>query len=111
MWILIVGVFTATHLIASDVKMLKTSSNLGRTLSSQNVIEFNFQKHCRCCGCVVKYTGKKKRHPCTNIRFPTFIERICNERNNALASQIRELLQFVHNLPAADAVYHRSCCV
>lgn len=43
--------------------------------------------------------------------FQERISKICNEVNNDWSKVVRDRIDFVRDLPAADAVYHQQCNV
>ncbi len=78
--------------------------------SSQNV--FNWQTDCFLCG---KCAGTDDHSDHSNIRHSCFIEfrqtllSVCDQRNDSWAFDVRSRLLQVFDLPAADAVYHKTC--
>ena len=59
--------------------------------------------------------NEKKRqrdaHRVTTIETKDTLLAICAEKNDAWAEVVKSRVLHVHDLPAADAVYHQSCNV
>ena len=78
---------------------------------------FSFKTDCFFCGtkAVFGLNSKRKRlgeaFSVTTIETKDTILKICLERNDEWSETVRTWLMNVHDLPAADAVYHQTCNV
>ena len=73
---------------------------------------FNFKEHCLFCGVSAKYDGKKKGFgviPVRTMDFHNSITAICEQRKDEWAAKVQARLLSVHDLHAADSVYHHEC--
>ncbi|VDI60803.1 Hypothetical predicted protein, partial [Mytilus galloprovincialis] len=88
----------------------KTTEN--RVLRSQK--QFNYRDNCLFCGQFADVKDKRKGTDVFPVRtkdFQSNIEKICRERNDEWATHVLTRIVFVHDLHAADAVYHQRCSV
>ncbi|CAG2240639.1 unnamed protein product [Mytilus edulis] len=88
----------------------KTTEN--RVLRSQE--QFNYRDNCLFCGQFADVKDKRKGTDVFPVRtkdFQSNIEKICRERNDEWATHVLTRIVFVHDLHAADAVYHQRCSV
>ena len=96
-------------------KVNSTSVLLSSPRTLRSVSEaFCFQNNCLFCGHVAKLSGKKRGldvYPVRTLDFQTKIEEVCSQRKDDWADTIMHRLQSVHDLPAADALYHQTCSV
>ena len=68
---------------------------------------FDFKQHCCLC-------GNQKDLPSCSVRtfeFQQKILEICDKRKDEWALEVRCRFNSVNDLPAAEAIYHRICCV
>lgn len=75
---------------------------------------FQFSTHCLFCGQAAKYENRKRGcdvYPVRTLEFGQVIEQICDKRNDEWAGQVKLRLKSVHDLPAADALYHQTFSV
>lgn len=76
---------------------------------------FDFKSHCFYCGTPVKTNrGRKKGvdfFPVTVIETKQVVLDVCKERQDEWADVVQARLLNIHDLPAADAVYHQPCSV
>ena len=76
---------------------------------------FTFKSDCLYCGTRVDFSEDKKRqreaYPVTTIETKDNILKLCAERQDTWAEVVKARVLHVHDLPAADAVYHQSCNV
>lgn len=105
--------------IARAKKLAETTSS--ETTSNRHSLTrkaehcFSFKTDCVFCGTKVEFGGQRKRSGevfrVTTVETKDTILGICSERGDAWAETIRSRLLNVHDLPAADAVYHQTCNV
>lgn len=84
-----------------------------RTLRSKHQ-EFIFSEHCLFCGQDVNHENNQQMTEFFTVRtmdFQKSIEQVISKRNDQWAEEVRTRLELVHDLPAADAVYHQPCSV
>ena len=76
--------------------------------------EFNFSINCFYCG-EPAISGRKRNGiqviPVRIVETKDTILAICHERRDDWANAVQARILYVHNLHAADAVYHRVCSV
>ena len=76
--------------------------------------EFNFSTNCFYCG-EPAISGRKRKGtqviPVRTVETKDTILAICHERGDDWANAVQARILHVHNLHAADAVYHRVCSV
>ena len=78
---------------------------------------FSFKTDCFFCGTKVEFglNSKRKRlseaFSVTTIETKDTILKICSERNDEWSEAVSARFMNVHDLPAADAVYHQTCNV
>jgi len=80
--------------------------------SQQN--RFEYSRNCLFCGTGDSFNGRKKEYILTAVRSLEFKEQILQASlscPDAWRLQVRSRLEFVADLPAADAVYHQACNV
>ena len=70
-------------------------------------ITFNFRTDCFFCG--TQIVGKEVFFPCRTLSIKQAILKKCDERQDVWSDQVRERLSMVHDLHAADAIYHQKC--
>ena len=73
---------------------------------------FEYDKQCLFCGQGDPRQGREqelKLIPVRTFDFQKAIVRACSERNDEWAIKIKGRIDFIHDLLAADAVYHKSC--
>ena len=87
--------------------------DMKRTLRSNEDI-FNFKTHCFYCGQLTKHKGKRKAFDIVNVRtveLKDTILAVCEERMDVWTDAVKKRIMHVHDLHAADAVYHQICSV
>lgn len=75
---------------------------------------FCFKGQCLFCGFGDKYQGKQKDHlliPVRTIIFQETVKKICDDRGDKWSETVLKRISCVHDLHAADAVYHQLCNV
>ena len=76
--------------------------------------EFNFSTNCFYCG-EPAISGRKRKGtqviPVRTVETKDTTLAICHERGDDWANAVQARILHVHNLHAADAVYHRVCSV
>ena len=76
---------------------------------------FSFSTDCLFCGTPVKLEEQKKRcldiFPVTTLSTKDTILATCQERGDNWANSVRARILHVHDLPAADALYHHTCSI
>ena len=88
-----------------------------RSLTRKGEQCFSFKTDCFFCGTKVELglNSKRKRlgeaFRVTTVETKDTILKICSERNDDWSETIRARLMNVHDLPAADAIYHQTCNV
>ena len=106
----------------SSIKRAKKSVSEETTSSRRSFTRkaeqgFSFKTDCFFCGTKVESGSNSKRKrlgeafSVTTIETKDTILKICSERNDEWSEAIRARLMNVHDLPAADAVYHQTCNV
>ena len=106
----------------SSIKRAKRSvseetTNSRRSFTRKAEQCFSFKTDCFFCGTKVEFGLNSKRKRLGEAFSVTTIEtkdttlKICSERNDAWSEAIRARLMNVHDLPAADAIYHQTCNV
>jgi hypothetical protein len=93
---------------ACDSSLLSHPSHILRSAEAP----FDYGKHCLFCGITDKYDGKKDEFKLIRVRTYDFQERItalCTKRNDDWANRVKARIDCVHDLHAADAVYHQAC--
>jgi predicted secreted protein len=91
------------------------TQNIRRSLERKEESSFSFKTDCFYCGTEVKFDGKKgatSGFKVTTIETKNTVLEICSKRgNDSWAEIVRGRLLHVHDLPAADAIYHQACSV
>ncbi|XP_028513605.1 uncharacterized protein LOC114574641 [Exaiptasia diaphana] len=82
------------------------------TRSSDNL--FSFQTDCFYCGTEAFGADDKKSRPrdvfkVTTVETKDKVLKVCSNRSDTWAATVRSRVLQVHDLPAADAVYHKTC--
>ena len=106
----------------SSIKRAKKSVSEETTSSRRSFTRkaeqcFSFKTDCFFCGSKVEFglNSKRKRlseaFSVTTIETKDTILKICSERNDEWSEAVSARLMNVHDLPAADAVYHQTCNV
>ena len=108
------------YCLPSNIKRAKkavsseTTSNR-RPLKRKGEQSFSFKTDCFFCGYKVEFGEQKKRlqeaFRVTTIETKQTILGICSERKDEWSETVKARLLHVHDLPAADAVYHQTCSV
>ena len=74
---------------------------------------FNFKENCLFCGQIDTFDSKHQRgHKLIPVRSLDFQETImeeCKRMNNKWSEKVMTRIESVHDLPAADVVYHQIC--
>ena len=72
--------------------------------------EFNFKSHCFFCGQLAKAGSKRKSSDILTVRtieMKDTILAVCRERGDSWADSVQARILHIHDLHAADAVYHQ----
>ena len=106
--------YTNKHLIAKHLKKNEQPEESNTSSHSLRSTEqtFHIRQHCLFCGVPAKYDGKKKGFGVIPVRTTDFdksILEICTKRQDQWAETVRSRIVSVHDLHAADAVYHHDC--
>ena len=75
---------------------------------------FDFQSDCLYCGQAIKCDSKRKSSNVSKVLTIEFKDNLlskCDKRHDNWAEIVRARVLNVHDLPAADAQYHRECSV
>jgi hypothetical protein len=84
-----------------------------KTLRPHKNLPFNFKKDCLFCGTEIDQEQEQKRArvvcTVTTMDMQETILNECEARGDEWAEVVRARIQSVHDLPAADAIYHHSC--
>ena len=75
---------------------------------------FNFNGDCFLCGTPVDDGEQRKKvdaFKVTTIEMKHTILAICSERRDAWSDAVQARIMHIHDLPAADAMYHETCSV
>ena len=100
--------------VSKAVKQAKigcsSSATEGHVLRSTKKC-FQFQLDCFFCGQPATFQGKRKSPDAVTVRTIELKDKIlvCNERGDSWASDVKARILQVHDLHAADAVYHHTC--
>lgn len=105
--------YTNKHNIAAYLRGKKdedTAANLNQGLRSKNQ-PFDFRKCCLFCGMHAELVSKRGPTvlPVRTLDFQKTVYRICAERADEWPEKVKGKIEFVSDLPAADALYHQSC--
>ena len=101
------------YIDAYNRKRASESPDTNKTLRSSEM-PFDIRKNCIFCGTADIYEGKKrdfKLIPVRTFDFQNAITDACAERNDQWAQRVKARLECVHDLHAADAVYHQTCSI
>ena len=101
--------------LRKSVESLETDENVAT--SSQTTLrsaesQFEYSTQCFYCGEPVACGKKRKKYDVASVRTietKDTILAICQERGDSWANAVQGRLLHVHDLCAADAVYHRAC--
>ena len=103
------------HQIAKDTHqeepMPSTSSN-GRPVLQSSEERFSFKTNCFFCGITAKL-GRKRKHDVLEVKtigIKETILKVCQERADSWYV-VKARILHVHDLHAADAIYHQTCSV
>ena len=105
--------YTRPSNIAKYVRRSEEAEHARRNLRPRRKLPFDFKKDCLFCGTEIDKERERKRARvvCT-VRTMDMQQTILNEceaRGDEWAETVRARIQSVHDLPAADAIYHHSC--
>lgn len=75
--------------------------------------EFHYDRDCLICGRSVNVGTKRKSSdmPVFPVEFKDTVLKSCDERGDAWAATMKACVLHVHDLHAADAVYHQVCSI
>ena len=91
--------------------MPSTSSDRPVLRSSEE--GFSFRTDCFFCGRTAKF-GRKRKHDVLQVKtlgIKETILKVCQERADSWSDAVKVRILHVHDLHAADAVYHQTCSV
>ena len=78
-------------------------------------LSFTFSADCFYCATSVNADNQRRRgvyyYPVTTLETKQTVIFICNEKQDGWAISVKARLLHVHDLPAADVVYHQACSV
>ena len=105
--------YTRPSNIAKYVRQSEEAGQARRNIRPRRKLPLDFKKDCLLCGTEIDKEQERKRARvvCT-VRTMDMQQTILNEcetRGDEWAEMVRARIQSVHDLPAADAVYHHSC--
>ena len=89
--------------------MPSTSSN-GRPVLRSSEEGFSFKTNCFFCGITAKLGRKRKHDVVEVIEIKETTLKICQERDDSWSDVVKARILHVHDLHAADATYHQTCC-
>ena len=92
--------------------MPSTSSN-GRPVLRSPEERFSFKTNCFFCGRTAKL-GRKRKHDVLEVKtigIKETILKICQEQADSWSDVVKARILHVHDLHAADAIYHQTCSV
>ena len=76
-------------------------------------LTFNFKENCLFCGQIDTFDSKHQRGhklvPVRSLDFQDNIMQQCKRMNSKWSEKVMARIRSVHDLPAADAVYHQIC--
>ena len=76
---------------------------------------FRFDRNCFFCGTEVNFEYNRKKSQdafrVTTLETKDSVLKVCEERGDSWAEVVKARLLHVHDLPAADAIYHQPCSV
>ena len=104
--------YTNTKSIKSVEKKNSDPKTPNRALRSKE--QFAYKENCLFCGLEATIRDTRRgveTYPVRTNGFQKNIEGICKERNDEWATEVFARIQFVHDLHAADTVYHQQCSV
>jgi len=94
---------------------LSATPVIPRPLVRAVVSTFRFDRNCFFCGTEVNFEYKKKKSQdafrVTTLETKDSVLKVCEERGDSWAEVVKARLLHVHDLPAADAIYHQPCSV
>ena len=95
---------------------MKRKQNTDSTEKPKNrrsqTCSFDYRLNCIFCGKPDKYEGRKQDHKLRQIRTLNFkknVMDVCDRRKDSWSELVRGRIEYVQDLPAADAVYHEQC--
>jgi len=96
-------------------KERESSLSSRRSLDRKTEQYFNFKTDCFFCGTNVDLEDQKRRRGdvfrVTTLKTKHTMLQTCFERKDKWAEVVRARILHVHDLPAADAIYHQACSV
>lgn len=107
-------IYCSPHQIAKDTRKeeSKTSTSSDTHVLRSSEEPFSFKTHCLFCGSSAKF-GKKRKTPdvlhVKTIELKDTLLAICCERADVWSDAVKARILHVHDLHAADAVYHHTC--
>ena len=99
--------------IAKDTKQEEStpSTSSDRHLLRSSEGGFSFATDCFFCGRPAKLGRKRKKYDVQTIGLKDTLLTTCYERADSLSDTVKARILHVHDLHAADAVYHQTCSV
>lgn len=107
--------YTNEHRIAAHNKSKHGSESPCKTRTLRSMEIFSFKNHCFFCGNPAHLEKNKTKNNdvmrCMEMEFKDKMIDKCKERNDTWSAQVYGRLEFVSDLPAADAIYHKQCLI
>lgn len=105
--------YTNPSYISKSLRQKEERHPVPRTLRSQSSVQFDFRRDCLFCGNEINQEQERKRGRvvCTvrTMDIQDTILNACKVRCDDWAESVKSRIQSVHDLPAADAMYHHLC--
>ena len=104
------------HQIAKDINQEEPTpsrSSIARPVLRSSEDGFSFKTDCFFCGRTAK-VGKKRKYDVLEVKtigIKETILKICEERADSWSDVVKARILHVHDLHAADAIYHQTCSV
>ena len=103
------------HQIAKDVKqeISEQGPSSSRPVLRSSETEFSFKTDCFFCGRPAKL-GRKRKYDVLQVKtigLKDSVLSVCHERADSWSDTVKARILHVHDLHAADAVYHQTCSV
>jgi hypothetical protein len=105
--------YTDPRAIETFLKKDSENKKKNPTPSLRSAKPFSFKKDCLFCANEVNFDGKSQAERSFQVRTIEFKDTLlqkCTERDDDWATDVRARVLSVHDLHAADAIYHHACC-